>query len=201
MASDWWTALVDQYQSWGVNGQVNTASPQYVFQGSMSMHQLLVHSTAVAFGQTGLSPVGTPHEGHHRPVEHSTSRVPHAPRSDVALFGAQSAWVMWTSEEARVASQLQYSPNPHVYPASPPGDFVCTVCLQSFARRYNLVRHRQTHTKRERFACQGGCGKTFTRKDALQRHQVSCFPSERTTADWVQVTKNCGLEEECSETT
>ncbi|KAH8119250.1 hypothetical protein DFH11DRAFT_1781165 [Phellopilus nigrolimitatus] len=38
--------------------------------------------------------------------------------------------------------------------------------------RHDLKRHRDTHSGERPFLCNGGCGKTFTRKDALKRHQL-----------------------------
>jgi hypothetical protein len=60
----------------------------------------------------------------------------------------------------------------HQYPASPQRPFACDMCPLSFSRQHDLKRHRETHSGEKPFLCNGGCGKTFTRKDALKRHQV-----------------------------
>lgn len=67
------------------------------------------------------------------------------------------------------SSQLD---DPSQYPASPQRPFSCDMCALSFNRQHDLKRHRDTHTGEKPFLCNGGCGKTFTRKDALKRHQV-----------------------------
>lgn len=58
-------------------------------------------------------------------------------------------------------------------PASPQRPFPCDLCALSFNRQHDLKRHKETHSGERPFLCNGGCGKTFTRKDALKRHQVS----------------------------
>ncbi|KAG8213717.1 hypothetical protein J3R82DRAFT_10418 [Butyriboletus roseoflavus] len=85
---------------------------------------------------------------------------------------------------ARGDSPYGQSQYPAQYPASPSRPFSCDLCALSFNRQHDLKRHRETHSGEKPFLCNGGCGKTFTRKDALKRHQACLFsPSsdERTT--------------------
>lgn len=58
------------------------------------------------------------------------------------------------------------------FPATSKRPFTCDLCSFSFNRHHDLKRHRETHTGEKPFFCNGGCGKTFTRKDALKRHQL-----------------------------
>ncbi|PPQ77185.1 hypothetical protein CVT25_011031 [Psilocybe cyanescens] len=58
------------------------------------------------------------------------------------------------------------------YPISSARPFSCDLCALSFNRQHDLKRHRETHNGEKPYLCNGGCGKTFTRKDALKRHQL-----------------------------
>ena len=58
--------------------------------------------------------------------------------------------------------------------------FVCTVCGKAFARQHDRKRHEGLHSGEKKFVCRGelssisgqiwGCGRRFTRADALGRH-------------------------------
>ncbi|KAL6310349.1 hypothetical protein BKA93DRAFT_11145 [Sparassis latifolia] len=81
---------------------------------------------------------------------------------------------MPNTSAAHYPPQIAFSQqvNTSQYPASPQRPFSCDMCALSFNRQHDLKRHRDTHTGEKPFVCNGGCGKTFTRKDALKRHQL-----------------------------
>ncbi|TEB37399.1 hypothetical protein FA13DRAFT_1726490 [Coprinellus micaceus] len=108
------------------------------------------------------------HGGHH-PTGHPYGR----PRSHSQAY----------SDDQHTPSPIHYAPqqipltpamplSPAAYPSSPSRPFACDMCALSFNRQHDLKRHRETHSGEKPFLCNGGCGKTFTRKDALKRHQV-----------------------------
>lgn len=98
------------------------------------------------------------HSSHHYP----TSQSPNMSHAQDAL----------SHYAAQMAYAEQMDPGSSQYPASPQRPFSCDMCALSFNRQHDLKRHRDTHTGEKPFLCNGGCGKTFTRKDALKRHQV-----------------------------
>ncbi|KAG0260706.1 hypothetical protein DFQ27_003403 [Actinomortierella ambigua] len=54
--------------------------------------------------------------------------------------------------------------------------FVCGICGRAFSRLFNLNTHKITHdrVKARQFNCsEPGCKKAFTRKNDLQRHQIT----------------------------
>lgn len=96
---------------------------------------------------------------------------------------AQGSYISQPASPTSYQNSSQYPPqipltpasttSPSQYPASPSRPFSCDLCTLSFNRQHDLKRHRETHTGEKPYFCNGGCGKTFTRKDALKRHQVS----------------------------
>ncbi|KAF9010497.1 hypothetical protein BDQ17DRAFT_1346327 [Cyathus striatus] len=160
----------------------NFASP-----GSPSSHQVYpaTHSSADASTQvtrqihTTQRPQSThpqPHPYQMAAYSHShTSPHTHArARSHSQSLSPQSTYAA-TSSTAPYPNQIPLTQSPggsSQYPASPSRPFSCDLCALSFNRQHDLKRHRETHTGEKPYLCNGGCGKTFTRKDALKRHQV-----------------------------
>ncbi|CAA7261680.1 unnamed protein product [Cyclocybe aegerita] len=108
-----------------------------------------------------------------RPRSHSQAHERYPP---IASGMVSSAHTHYT--EIPIPQTIGLTPD---YPSSPTKPFSCDLCALSFNRQHDLKRHRETHTGEKPFLCNGGCGKTFTRKDALKRHQL---------------VKNCGKVEE-----
>ena len=155
-----------------------------------SMSQYGAYSVDSHHGSPGA--VAPRSHSHSQSYSHSSSHaLPHSPTHSHAYaqqqamaahsYGAplssspQSSPAMSNMATAQYGSQAAYSQgpvSPSQYPASPPRPFACDLCALSFNRQHDLKRHRDTHTGEKPFFCNGGCGKTFTRKDALKRHQV-----------------------------
>lgn len=125
---------------------------------SMSMHQPSAYHANGAHTMSTHSPNSRPRSTH--PYGYTSASPPHSPSmpSHPSMYPSHPAYAQQTS-----MSQ---------YPASPQRPFSCDMCALSFNRQHDLKRHRDTHTGEKPFVCNGGCGKTFTRKDALKRHQV-----------------------------
>ena len=100
---------------------------------------------------------------------------PHSPplsNSQTQAFGVPSGEKEQPYRVQEVPQTIGLSSD---YPTSPGRPFSCDLCALSFNRQHDLKRHRETHTGEKPYLCNGGCGKTFTRKDALKRHQVCRF--------------------------
>ncbi|KAF5321537.1 hypothetical protein D9619_002004 [Psilocybe cf. subviscida] len=130
--------------------------------GHMSSHGHS-HSHSVSYSQTGPTPpmdYGNPH-GRGRSNSQSYDRMS-SPSIDYD-DGPHQRY------EPQVLQTIGISNDPTPSPHRP---FPCDLCALSFNRQHDLKRHRETHTGEKPFLCNGGCGKTFTRKDALKRHQL-----------------------------
>ncbi|KAJ3778660.1 hypothetical protein FB446DRAFT_783061 [Lentinula raphanica] len=116
------------------------------------------HSVSHPYGQSYMQSGSYPAQGRSRSHSHS-QMVPY--------------------DSATVVPPSQYPPQVPIppstsmtYTATPSRPFACDLCSLSFNRQHDLKRHRETHTGEKPYLCNGGCGKTFTRKDALKRHQL-----------------------------
>ena len=79
-----------------------------------------------------------------------------------------------------------YNMRSHLRTHSNERPFECSVCSTAFARQHDLKRHERLHLGEKRFVCRGaleaggkwGCGRAFSRVDALTRHLRSDLGSE-----------------------
>ncbi|CAL1707616.1 unnamed protein product [Somion occarium] len=112
-----------------------------------------------------------------------THAIPHSYATQQPYGTSQTIPHQTAMPMSQYPPQVAFSPSLEdlsQYPASPQRPFSCDMCALSFNRQHDLKRHRDTHTGEKPFLCSGGCGKTFTRKDALKRHQL---------------VKRCGIDE------
>jgi len=136
----------------------------------MSMHQPSSYHADSGHGIPPHSPTNSrPRSTHPYGISSSPPHSPPVPTHAPGMYPSQVAY----------AQQVNMSQ----YPASPQRPFSCDMCALSFNRQHDLKRHRDTHTGEKPFVCNGGCGKTFTRKDALKRHQL---------------VKRCGIDEDAA---
>ncbi|KAH9935301.1 uncharacterized protein B0H18DRAFT_975205 [Fomitopsis serialis] len=124
----------------------------------ISMHQPTSYHGESGHGMPAHSP-SRPRSAHPYGISSSPPHSPSVPTHAPGMYPSQTAY----------AQQVNMSQ----YPASPQRPFPA-IC-------HDLKRHRDTHTGEKPFVCNGGCGKTFTRKDALKRHQL---------------VKRCGIDED-----
>ncbi|KAJ3989856.1 hypothetical protein F5890DRAFT_967554 [Lentinula detonsa] len=116
------------------------------------------HSVSHPYGQSYMQSGSYPTQGRSRSHSHS-QMVQYDPVS--------------MTPPSQYPPQVPIPPSTSMtYTATPSRPFACDLCSLSFNRQHDLKRHRETHTGEKPYLCNGGCGKTFTRKDALKRHQL-----------------------------
>ncbi|KAJ6587155.1 hypothetical protein DFH09DRAFT_247550 [Mycena vulgaris] len=147
--------------------------------GSGSGSRPPYHQSSYSYAQAPQSSHShsQPHApGYAQPYAHSpTSPTSHSrPRSHSVYVPQQVPPIMAPHPQYPQQVPLPQSPGGHYsdYPSSGARPFTCDMCALSFNRQHDLKRHRETHTGEKPYLCNGGCGKTFTRKDALKRHQL-----------------------------
>ncbi|KAK7005680.1 specific rna polymerase ii transcription factor [Favolaschia claudopus] len=114
-------------------------------------------------------PYAQPYGGHSPTSPHSP---PSRSRSHSVYVPQHSAPIMAPHPQYPQQVPLNQAGSYSEYASSATRPFSCDMCALSFNRQHDLKRHRETHTGEKPFLCNGGCGKTFTRKDALKRHQL-----------------------------
>ncbi|KAF5380470.1 hypothetical protein D9615_004604 [Tricholomella constricta] len=167
----------------------------YATSPSSSQSSTVAHQTVYPTTGQGMSSMRDPQtpqrSGHYHthPQSHSHGYSPYnqiPPQSHYAQprQRSQSQAPSYIRTQSVPIAIPQHSPPAHFhsppqaisispqYPATPSRPFTCDLCALSFNRQHDLKRHRETHTGEKPYLCNGGCGKTFTRKDALKRHQL-----------------------------
>ncbi|KAE9411238.1 hypothetical protein BT96DRAFT_911866 [Gymnopus androsaceus JB14] len=133
-------------------------------------HHSPTSPTAHTHGHSHNHSVSHPYE---QPYVQSSS-YPSQGRARSHSHSQMSPYESAMPPQSHYPPQVPLSPSTSMthYAASPSRPFACDLCSLSFNRQHDLKRHRETHTGEKPYLCNGGCGKTFTRKDALKRHQL-----------------------------
>ncbi|KAI5123673.1 hypothetical protein M0805_001702 [Coniferiporia weirii] len=163
--------------------------PQLGFPPGSSRHRTSSISAAQAAAQGHYAHAQSPpmpsSNGLHRPQSHLHASQLAATTQHTGYMDPHSL-VNPVDYMHRSATPVTPSPADYCYgqdgqmSSSSQRPFPCDMCALSFNRQHDLKRHRDTHSGERPFLCNGGCGKTFTRKDALKRHQLvkSCGRTE-----------------------
>ena len=137
----------------------------YMSQAVNSQHPHSVSPSSPPYSpQSGIAPLD-PRSGYNH------SRSSSLPHQGYPLAGTVPS-LSYGTHDSKNGPLIVQGVDQMQYPASPQRPFACDMCALSFNRQHDLKRHRETHSGEKPFLCNGGCGKTFTRKDALKRHQV-----------------------------
>lgn len=91
----------------------------------------------------------------------------------------------YTCPNCSLTFEAQWALTRHAHVHDPPG-LPCFECERIFKRQSDLTRHLHSVHRNTQFVCrnedgacgEGDCGKTFTRIDALRRHQKKKEPGK-----------------------
>ncbi|KAJ7683237.1 hypothetical protein B0H17DRAFT_1074479 [Mycena rosella] len=152
------------------------AAPRYASGSGSGSRPGYHHQSAYPYAQQPHPSHAQPHtQGYPQPYAHSPTSptLSSRPRSHSVYVPQQAAPIMVPHPQYPQQVPLGQPGSPYGdYPSSGARPFTCDMCALSFNRQHDLKRHRETHTGEKPYLCNGGCGKTFTRKDALKRHQL-----------------------------